>query len=230
MAERSHPNRHGIDVSDFQGQIDWEMAAWHVSMAYVQVGESTGQGSYECRTARQNLSGARAAGLAVGAYYYCYPTTDGAPFQGAHASHTARVAGWDPERDLPLAFDFEINPAAMAVNAMSDWIDACLGATGIDPKHLAVYTNPAFWETNTDGRAVNAHLWVAAWGAPKPPRLTGLPEPFCWQTSDRGHIPGIDGLVDLDTLLFVPDAPPARVPENVQETPAGPVLRPPGDP
>jgi len=133
---------------------------------------------------------------------------------------------------LPAAVDVETNPAAMPPRDLTQWVRDFLAATRLDARRLAVYTDPGFWEANTDGTPINAHLWVAAWGAPAPPRLKGLPAAFMWQTTARGRVPGITGPVDLDTLIFVPDteADPhdQRPPANWQDLPGGEVLRPPG--
>lgn len=220
---------HGIDVSDDQGAVDWVGTRGAVQFVMAQVGYGTRIGIYPTRTGAANMR--EHHGGYRGAYFYGYPLKAEAERQGREAATMALDAGWRPEKHLPLALDVEANPEAMEPAAMSDWIEAWLRGTGIDARHLAIYSNPAFWEANTDGRQVNAHLWVAAWGAASPPRLKGLPVPFCWQTTNRGRVPGIATAVDLDTLLFVPDAAkgPHEQPPNVQETPAGAILRPKGD-
>jgi lysozyme len=225
--------RHGIDVSDDQGAIDWRQAAEGLGMAAVQVGYAARAAWFTTRTGQANVHAALKNGLMVMPYFFAWPVPGQAELQGNQFGNMVR----DLERegaafDLPLAVDVELNPEGMEPAAMSGWVREFLQATGFDPKRLAVYTDPGFWEANTDGTPINAHLWVAAWGAPKPPRLKGLPEPFCWQTTNRGHVPGIYGPVDLDTLLFVPYQmrdPHDQAP-NVQRLPGGTVLWPSGTP
>lgn len=222
---------HGIDVSDDQGDVRWDQVQPHIGVAYIQIGYGTALGAVPTRTGAMNAKKAAAAGVKTGPYFFGYPTVANAYDQGRFAGELANAIGSDAGPfELPLALDIEVNPVGMSASQMTDWIDDWLAASRIDPKHLAVYTSPAFWKANADGRSINAHLWVAAWGASHPPRLRGLPKPFMWQTTNRGHVPGIGGQVDLDRLLFVPDAAPAHLGQNVQETPAGPILRPPGIP
>lgn len=221
---------HGIDVSDDQGAIDWRFAASHVDFAAVQIGYGTARDVADTHTGQANIHGAAHNGLHVMPYFFAYPRLGNARTQGREFGKMA--ADFESEGvafDLPLAVDVEVNPESMSPADMTRWVRDFLAATGFDPKRLAVYTYPAFWAANTYGTPINAHLWVADWFAQRPQRLSGLPVPFCWQTTNKGRIPGIHGAVDLDTLLFVPDAtkaPHVQAP-NVQETPAGAILRPP---
>jgi len=222
---------HGVDVSDDQAEISWADAAWHIDQVMVEVGFGTKNDAVPNKTGAPNYRVLTGLGKRRGAYFFGYPTTgQPAEWQGERAADIAMNAGWRPASDLPFALDIEVNPEQMSPSALSDWVEAWLAGTGIDPKRLAVCTDPGFWAANTDGRQVNAHLWVMAWGLSSAPRLRGLPAPFMWQTTDRGRVPGIGPFVDLDTLLFVPD--PAKGPHeqvNVQDTPAGAIVRPEGE-
>lgn len=223
---------HGIDVSDDQGAIDWWQAAVGLDMAAVQVGYAARAAWFDTRTGQANVHAALERRLKVMPYFFAWPVPGEAGIQGRECGNMVRdLEAEGAAFDLPLAVDVEVNPESMSPAAMSRWVQDFLAATGFDPKRLAVYTYPDFWANNTDGTPINAHLWVAAWGAQRPPRLSGLPVPFCWQTTNKGRVPGIHGTVDLDTLLFVPDdrkAPHQQAP-NVQETPAGAILRPEGE-
>ena len=189
-------------MSDFQGVVDWLQVRDHVGFAYVQIAYASPSHLVVPARARVNVEGAARAGLLVGAYMYGDPGGPPAHEQGAFAADTLRKIGVDT--GLPLVLDIEVNPSGHGPTAFADWVEAWLRGTGLDAHRLAIYSNPGFWNASTDGRLVNAHLWVAAWGAPRPPGLRGLPDPFCWQHSDRGHVPGTAGPVDMDVLLFRP--------------------------
>lgn len=195
---------HGIDVSDDQGTIDWDALKGHVDFAYVQIGYGTAHGAGATKTGSKNLNAAIGADLRAGAYYFAYPTMGSAYDQGAHAR--ALLGSCEGDMDLPVALDLETNPESMSAPDLGKWVNDWLDATGQGRRHLAVYSNPGFWQANMAGAGpINAHSWVASYGAKSAPRLDGLPGPFCWQTSDRGHVPGIGPAVDLDTMMFVPD-------------------------
>ena len=68
--------QNGIDVSRYQGNINWgRVAAAGKQFAMVRVGSSNSGGLYVDPYFLQNVNGAKAAGLRVGAYYYTYART-----------------------------------------------------------------------------------------------------------------------------------------------------------
>ena len=68
--------QYGIDVSRYQGNINWgRVAAAGKQFAIVRVGSSNSGGLYVDPYFLQNVNGAKAAGLRVGAYYYTYART-----------------------------------------------------------------------------------------------------------------------------------------------------------
>ena len=68
--------QNGIDVSRYQGSINWtQVAAAGKQFAIVRVGSSNSGGLYVDPYFLQNVTGAHSAGLRVGAYYYTYART-----------------------------------------------------------------------------------------------------------------------------------------------------------
>ena len=67
----------GIDVSRYQGVVDWSaVAAAGKEFAIVRVGSSNQSGPYVDPYFTRNVQGAHAAGLRVGAYFYTYAKTE----------------------------------------------------------------------------------------------------------------------------------------------------------
>ncbi len=65
--------QNGIDVSRYQGSINWpQVAAGGQQFAIIRLGSSNNGGLYVDPYFLQNVNGAHAAGLRVGAYYYTY--------------------------------------------------------------------------------------------------------------------------------------------------------------
>ena len=62
----------GIDVSDNNGKIDWEMVKETQDFAFIRVGyRGYGNGEIvEDKYARENLKNAEKAGIPVGVYFY----------------------------------------------------------------------------------------------------------------------------------------------------------------
>ncbi len=97
----SGPFTIGIDVSKYQGAIDWQrVAASGCRYAFVR----TGDGKSEDATAVRNLQGAQQAGLLVGTYHYFRADRDGAT-QAALARHIVEKSG--VVLDLPPTLDLE---------------------------------------------------------------------------------------------------------------------------
>ena len=68
--------QNGIDVSRYQGNINWgRVAAAGKQFAIVRIGSANSGGLYVDPYFLQNVNGAKAAGLRVGAYYYTYART-----------------------------------------------------------------------------------------------------------------------------------------------------------
>ena len=71
--------QNGIDVSRYQGSINWpQVAASGRQFAIVRLGSSNSGGLYVDPYFLQNVNGAHAAGLRVGAYYYTYARSQSA--------------------------------------------------------------------------------------------------------------------------------------------------------
>ncbi len=71
--------QNGIDVSRYQGSINWpQVAAGGQQFAIIRLGSSNNGGLYVDPYFLQNVNGAHAAGLRVGAYYYTYARSQSA--------------------------------------------------------------------------------------------------------------------------------------------------------
>ena len=67
----------GIDVSRYQGVVDWSaVAAAGKEFAIVRVGSSNQSGPYVDPYFTRNVQGAHEAGLRVGAYFYTYAKSE----------------------------------------------------------------------------------------------------------------------------------------------------------
>ena len=73
----NHPTQpvHGVDVSHYQGEIDWPvLAGQNIQFAFVKATEGS---IYTDETFEANWAGAQAAGLRVGAYHFFSYDSDG---------------------------------------------------------------------------------------------------------------------------------------------------------
>jgi lysozyme len=192
----------GVDVSYHQGTIDWSRVAAsgkRFAFARASAGTLTADSAYAT-----NRAGARAAGLAVGAYHYGNPDT--APNDAANeAAWFLRNASIGPG-DLVPVLDLEV-ANGLSATALTGWAQTWLAnvesATGVKP---IVYTNRSFWSTSmadTEWFGRNGYrLWIAQWTTAAQPTLPandwGGAGWTVWQHSSTGSVPGIGGAVDLD--------------------------------
>ena len=192
----------GIDVSHYQGRIDWSRVA--ASGTRFVFAKATEGRSYLDPTYLQNKAGAEAHGILFGAYHFATPG-HGRADAVREANHFVDQARLRPGNLLPV-LDLETT-GGLGHRRLTRWILTWLRQVrdrlGVEP---IVYTSPLGWEirvgdTDAVARAGFEHLWVAHWGveAPTVPaaRWNGHGWTF-WQRSACGEIPGIDGCVDVD--------------------------------
>jgi GH25 family lysozyme M1 (1,4-beta-N-acetylmuramidase) len=193
----------GIDVSKYQGRIDWRaVATTPVRFAVLRatLGNNYRDGKYA-----RNVAGARRNGLTVGAYHYAKPGL--VPWDPrVEADHFLDVIGLRAGDVIPV-LDIEetggLGPRQLRTWA-SAWLERVHERTGV---RAMIYSGNFFWHgfmQNTAWFARRDHpLWVAHWyvGAPDVPgNRWGGRGYTLWQWSAVGRIAGIDGPVDRDWM------------------------------
>jgi MYXO-CTERM domain-containing protein len=187
------PTVQGIDVSYWQGDIDWQAVAGDgIRFAIIRASDGTG---YIDSKFAPNWAGAQDNGLLVGAYQYFRPSQD--PI--AQAEILLDMMGPYAAGTLPPVIDVEtsegLSPAQVA-DRVGQWIDHVEAATGVKP---IVYTGKYIWE----GQVASAQwtdypLWIAQYG----PECPDLPTPWSdwriFQTTSKGAVSGIAGDVDMN--------------------------------
>ena len=191
-----------IDVSEWQGVIDWEKVKPNIDGAILRAG--WGQGHPDKRFA-YNASECNRLGIPCGAYWFSYATK---PEDAANeAMHLVRAV--TPYRmELPLAFDFEYDSVSNAtthgVKITKELASEFLWQFGSKVEEQGYwvlnYTNPDFLSRYYgDTTAARFGLWIASWPTAK---KFDLNKPPCkcdiWQWTCKGSIPGINGDVDID--------------------------------
>ncbi|HET7704272.1 MAG TPA: glycoside hydrolase family 25 protein [Candidatus Limnocylindrales bacterium] len=200
----------GIDVSQWQGAIDWAaVAAAGKAFAILKATDgkpaTNGTGLFVDPTYATNHAAAKANGLWTGAYHFARP--DPTPGDAVReADHFADVMNLG-SGDLNPALDIETN-GGLTPSALTAWVIAFLDrVTARIGARPMIYTSPSFWSTsmgNTQALADAGYrtLWVAHWTTNASPTVPasnwgGNGWTF-WQYSSTGSVPGIAGDVDLD--------------------------------
>ena len=190
-----------IDVSQWQGVVDWETVKPHIDGAMLRAGY--GRGNIDKQFAR-NAAECNRLGIPCGAYWFSYAYTA----DMARAEAQALLAAVRPYRiELPLAFDFEYDSVSHAAK-QGVAVDRALASAMVRAFCEAVeaggywclnYANPDYLARYFDEDVPRRFgLWLAQWPGGTPD-LSEPPRPDCrlWQWTSRGSVPGVAGDVDV---------------------------------
>lgn len=204
----------GIDVSRYQGTINWDqVAASGVQFAMIRVGfrtQATGVLN-EDPYARYNLQEAQRVGLKVGAYFFSAAVNETEAVE--EAVFTANLL--DKYRiTFPVAYDCEgfRNTTSRQYSLGKD-VRTALAVRFLDTIAARGYT-PMFYASRnemTDSRDWNMDIlnrykvWVAQYPSepfPLTPASTYTGVQAMWQYTQKAAIPGIAGEVDMNVSYF----------------------------
>ena len=187
----------GIDVSDWQGDIDFEkVKSAGCEFVIIRIGWSEDGSVSMDKKFRQNLERAKAAGIPIGLYLYSYDNS---------VEDVKKAASWIVKQlggtalELPIAFDWEdfgqFQHYEMSFITLNKMYDAFAGELKKAGYECMLYGSLNFlekvWE-DTDKRPV----WLAHYA-----EQTDYKGPHrIWQASNTGKIDGISGAVDLDIM------------------------------
>jgi lysozyme len=189
----------GIDISAYQGDVDF--AAVRTSgISFVYAKATQGLHEHDEHFAGYH-DGARAAGLAFGAYHFLQLNEDGAA-QADHflAATEGRLGTLLPMVDVEDGGRGGVTDLTALVN--------CIAAFNqrLEEKldcRVIVYSDMGDWNGFMQGTdSFSGHpFWVAEYNSDAAPTLpAGFNSWAIWQYSSKGSIPGIAGDVDLDQL------------------------------
>lgn len=181
----------GIDVSQWQGNIDFEQVA-SSGIRAVYIRSSMGS-SYVDPYFEQNYQRAKEAGLQTGFYHYVTArTVSQARYQAQFFVNTVK----NKEFECRLAMDFEdlIDLSEEEANQIGlAFIQAVEEFSG---KEAVIYSDVSNAQTVFGGELTGYPLWVAEYGSTLSSVETNWLSWAGWQYTDQGQIPGISGVVD----------------------------------
>lgn len=198
--ERENAVRLGIDVSKWNGEIDWEIVkAEGVDFAIIRCGYrgSTSGWLIEDPFFYKNLTGAKKAGVKVGLYFFTQATS---PVEAVEeASMVVSLLG-NTEIDYPVFIDIEgaggngraDNLDAAARTAIANAFCRTIRNAGLD---AGVYSSRYWYYNNLNADELDTlRIWLAEYR--DTPLYTGRYD--MWQYTSSGSVAGIEGRVDLN--------------------------------
>ncbi|MEZ2132947.1 MULTISPECIES: GH25 family lysozyme [unclassified Sinorhizobium] len=198
---RSSPRKlavHGVDVSRWQGEIDWATLRMQgANFAYI---KATDGGDHLDPMFRKNWQRAKEAGLKRGAYHFFYWCRTAGEQADWFIRNVPKEAG-----ALPPVVDVEWNgessckrriSRARVLEKMQVFLDKLERHYGQRP---IIYTAPDFYRDNLSGELLNYPFWLRSVAAHPAHVYPGRKWLF-WQYSGSGLSDGVDGKIDLNVF------------------------------
>ncbi|WP_255585425.1 MULTISPECIES: glycoside hydrolase family 25 protein [Bacteroides] len=187
---------HGIDISHYQGDIDWlelmqsRLTDYPIEFVFMKATEG---GDHGDDTFARNFSEAGKHGFIRGAYHFFSPKTD--PLK--QADFFIRTVKLAPG-DLPPVLDVEVTGKKTKKELQQNikrWLDRVEAHYGVKP---ILYTSYKFKTRYLDDSIFNTYpYWIAHYYVDSV-KYEG--KWHFWQHSDVGTVPGIDEDVDLNVF------------------------------
>ena len=183
----------GIDVSEWQGDIDFDKVKnAGIDVVYIRAGQGF---SYEDAKFERNYSEAKKSGLKIGVYHYM--TARNVEQAKLQAQFFVSLIS-NKQIDCKLAMDFEsfgnlnkteINEIALAYMKEVE---------RLSKKEVVVYSNTYNAKNTFDANVAKYPLWVAQYGVSQPQDNGKWKNWVGYQYSSTGRVNGISGNVDMD--------------------------------
>lgn len=192
----------GIDVSKWQGQIDFNAVKRNgVDFVIIQAGYGksvTQKDPYF----EQNYARAKAAGLKIGAYWFSYAMT---PDEAIQEARTCAAVIANKQFDFPIYYDLETEakskyfPFATGKTNCSNMVKAFCTELEKLSYFVGLYISRSPLQTHiTKEVAERFALWLAEYGS----KLNYTGKYGIWQRSSTGRVVGVIGDVDIDEAVI----------------------------
>ncbi|AQY55126.1 endolysin [Geobacillus phage TP-84] len=221
MQARSANNIKGIDVSHWQGKIDWaKVKAAGIQVAYLKATEGT---THVDKMLKTNYQNAKKAGIKVGFYHFFRAKNEqNAREQARHFVNTVKGMPNDLKHALDIETTEGLSNEALTKCAIA-FLEEVKKLTGQDP---IVYTYTSFARSRLTAAIAKYPVWIAHYGVDKPGDNPIWDRWIGFQYTDKGKVSGIAGNVDMNEFtsdIFVDAAKveqPKQKVDAVQSTPS----------
>ena len=187
----------GIDVSAWQGSIDWDKAGAEIDFAIIRLGY--GKNTVD-KCAERNISELNRLGIPYGVYWYSYAyTVDMARNEAKSALAYLEKLGAKPS--YPVYFDWEYdsrdyakkNGVTVSNALLRDMATAFCEAVRSDGYYPGIYANPDYINSYYGEDIFKTYdLWLAHYVSSQSRDVK------LWQHSETGKVAGISGNVDVN--------------------------------
>ena len=219
MQSRDSNNLRGIDVSNWQGNINFAAVKNSgIQVVYMKASEGN---YYRDTYLDQNYSNAKAQGLKVGFYHFFRSNVDSA----AQAQYFVNcIQG--KESDCRLAIDIETTEGYGRDAISSKCVTFLEEVKRLTGKDVVVYTYTNFINNYLNSSLSVYPLWVAHYGVDTPGDNCVWNSWVGFQYASDGQVPGVSGNCDMDEyttgILLDPNNPVSPPDSQDQSSQRGP--------
>lgn len=189
-----HEPQFGIDVSHYQGRIDWPEVSRNKHVTYVYVKATEGAGMVD-DTYLYNIREARKAGIKVGCYHFFSPTAS----PDDQFNNLARNVNLR-EHDLLPIIDVEIKgrgDVRSFCRRLQTFLNKVEKHYGVKP---VIYTSSNFYNQYLAGKFTTYKFMIARYHEERPVLADDI-QFVMWQFTASGSISGIKGAVDRSCFM-----------------------------
>ena len=193
-----HYQVHGVDVSRWQGDIDWmKLRTQGANFAFI---KATDGGDHLDPMFQKNWRRAKEAGIKRGAYHFFYWCR----VASSQAEWFIRNVPKDPDA-LPPVIDAEYNGESSCKKRLSraKYVEKIKVFAEMLERHYGkrpiIYTAPDFYEDNLSGELTEYPFWLRSVAAHPSKRYPNRRWTF-WQYSGSGLSHGVSGKIDLNVF------------------------------
>jgi nucleoid-associated protein YgaU len=181
----------GIDVSSFQGFINWPQAA-DAGVDFAMTRATYGTSGIDARF-RENMENIKKTNISSGAYHYCYATnTDEAVREANHFVHAIESY----EIKYPAALNIEERSISkLGKQKITDIIIHFVDILKNNNLYPIIHTTEDWLENFIDiNRISDIDIWLSRW-TPRPGYGKNI---GIWQYSNSGNVAGVGNNINMD--------------------------------
>lgn len=187
----------GIDVSSYQGQIDWMRVKPYIDFAIIRCGWGNNLEKQDDVYFERNAKMCEQLHISYGVYLYSYATTlDEAR---SEVLHTLRLIK-DKKLEYPIFLDVESKrQMALPKEKLVEIVKYYCEEMQKEGYYVGIYASLNRFRSNLDSKELDPFdKWVAEWNE----RFTYKGKAGMWQNTSYEELPGIRGRVDGDVAFY----------------------------
>lgn len=187
----------GIDVSTYQGTINWDKVKNQIDFAIIRCGYGSDYTKQDDNQFARNVAECERLNIPFAVYLYSYATNT--KMVDSEVSHALRLIG--NHKPFCVFYDMEDgSTAGLGKNNLTEFAKRFCEAVKAKGFKVGVYANQNWFRNYLDVKSLSdaGHsIWCAKYSTEQP----NIAAPFdIWQYTSSGSVDGISGRVDMNNM------------------------------